>query len=182
MRLVSLELDNVRTIVHAEIPLHNGVSIFTGDIGTGKSSAVKGLEAALLGGERNQLGELLRWGTEKGRVRVAFERKYPCVLTRTLLRDASGHVRQGDIECKITKHGSVTRKVWSPTEAHARLFTKLLRFPVPYARRHDVFRHIFAVPQDAMRDVLDDGAKDRVAVMRRVFRVEQFNIAAENSG
>lgn len=174
-RLARLQLQNIGTFVQADIELRDGVTIIAGDIGVGKTMLLRGLTAALIGADRGQAAALLRWGTDKGRMAITLEHDgKPLSISRALNRDGAT-VNQNEV---LVNDGKP--RIMSPTVAHAKLFAKLLGFPVPYSARHDVYNHVFAVPQEGMRAVLDETSRNRVEVLRRVFGVEKFAVAADN--
>jgi DNA repair exonuclease SbcCD ATPase subunit len=174
-RLARLQLQNIGTFVQADVVLRDGVTIIAGDIGVGKTMLLRGLTAALIGADRGQAAALLRWGTDKGRMAITLEHDgKPLGISRALNRDGAT-VNQNEV---LVNDGKP--RIMSPTVAHAKLFAKLLGFPVPYSARHDVYNHVFAVPQEGMRAVLDETSRNRVEVLRRVFGVEKFAVAADN--
>jgi DNA repair exonuclease SbcCD ATPase subunit len=176
MRLTHLRATNFKTLVDFDIPLRPGVTVFTGDIGTGKSNAALALQVGLIGAERSEVRDILRWGATEGSVAVSFQGKHLNTLTRQFIRRGD-QVRQGEV--RLSSEGK-DATVWTTTEAHTALFRRLMGFYVPLPLAHSVFRTVLAVPQEAMRSVLDISAAQRLGVARQVLGLDKFTLAAMN--
>jgi len=94
--LRSLKLENVRSYKTATIAFPQGISLFEGDIGSGKSTILMAIEFALFGLGSQKGGSLLKTNESKGSVSLAFAvdgDEY--VVRRTLVRKG-GNVQQGE--------------------------------------------------------------------------------------
>ena len=91
MLLNSLIIDNIRSYEHEEVEFPRGISLFEGDIGSGKSTVLMAIEFALFGLGSQKAESLLAKKSESGTVILDFsvdDEKYE--IKRTLLRKNSG--------------------------------------------------------------------------------------------
>ena len=73
MILKSIKLENIRSYLNQEINFPKGSVLLSGDIGSGKSTILLGIEFALFGFNRNLSGRtLLRHGKNNGSVELCF--------------------------------------------------------------------------------------------------------------
>ena len=86
MRLISLRLWNIRSYEEATIEFGDGVNLFEGDIGSGKSSILLAVEFALFGLAEVTLASLLRHGEKEGGVELVFGVKDRTVKATRKLR------------------------------------------------------------------------------------------------
>nr|AIE93312.1 ATPase involved in DNA repair [uncultured marine thaumarchaeote AD1000_33_G09] len=70
MIIKQLTLENIRSHKSTEIEFVEGKTLIRGDIGSGKSSIMMSIEAALFG---KKLKQLIRKGKENGRIELTFE-------------------------------------------------------------------------------------------------------------
>ena len=71
MIIKQLELINIRSHESTKIEFAEGKTLVRGDIGSGKSSIMMSIEAALFGGSK----QLIRKGKENGTIILTFETK-----------------------------------------------------------------------------------------------------------
>ena len=68
MKIKKIILENIRSYEHQEITFPEGSVLLSGDIGTGKTSVLLGIEFALFGLQPGQKGSmLLRNGSDYGK-------------------------------------------------------------------------------------------------------------------
>src|SRR4030042_1974635 len=74
MKIKKIILDNIRSYEHQEIIFPEGSVLLSGDIGSGKTSVLLGIEFALFGLQPGQKGSaILRNGAQTGGVSIEFE-------------------------------------------------------------------------------------------------------------
>ncbi len=178
MLLNSLIIENIRSYIHEEILFPRGISLFEGDIGSGKSTILMAIEFALFGLGSQKAESLLAKKSESGYVILEFSvdgEKYE--IKRTLKRKSTG-VNQ-DPKNSWIKIGDSTEPL-SPSELKQRVL-QILKFnePTEATAVSKIFRYAIFTPQEAMKEVLDP--KNRLATIRRAFGVEDYSIAAENA-
>ncbi len=178
MLLNSLIIENIRSYTHEEILFPRGISLFEGDIGSGKSTILMAIEFALFGLGSQKAESLLAKKAESGYVILEFSvdgEKYE--IKRTLRRKNIG-VNQ-DPKNSWIKIGDSTEPL-SPSELKQRVL-QILKFnePTEATAVSRIFRYAIFTPQEAMKDVLDP--KNRLVTIRRAFGIEDYSIAAENA-
>ncbi|MCE9652560.1 MAG: SMC family ATPase, partial [Nitrosarchaeum sp.] len=178
MLLNSLVIDNIRSYTHEEILFPRGISLFEGDIGSGKSTILMAIEFALFGLGSQKAESLLAKKSESGYVILEFSvdgAKYE--IKRTLKRKSIG-VNQDPKNSWIKIGDSV--EPLSPSELKQRVL-QILKFnePTEATAVSRIFRYAIFTPQEAMKEVLDP--KNRLVTIRRAFGIEDYSIAAENA-
>lgn len=179
MIIKRITLSNVRSYASPEpIEIGPGVTLFEGDIGSGKSSILSAIEFALFG-----LGEmdgpyLLRHGARNGSVLLEFEvsgKDYK--VYRSLVRKRS-NVTQKD--GYIVEDGAKTE--YSVTEMKSRIL-KILSFnEIPRPKTSSlIFRYAVFTPQEMMKEVLFQPVERRLETLRRAFNIEDYSIVNNNA-
>ncbi len=173
-----LELTNIRSHGHSLIRFPEGKTLLEGDIGSGKSSVLMAIEFALFGLGSESGGSILKLGQDSGEVRMAFDvdaAHYE--VTRRLLRK-SGKVRQTD---GYLRTPSETLNL-SPSELKEKVL-EVLEFneaPDPKAQSW-IYRYAVYTPQEEMKNILTLAPEQRLQILRRAFRVEDYKTAATNA-
>lgn len=92
----SLIIRNIRSYERAKIEFPLGISLFEGDIGSGKSTILMAIEFALFGLGNQRGDSLLRKNTLKGSVILEFEieGKNGRIERRLLRKDTDSPVKQ----------------------------------------------------------------------------------------
>ena len=178
MILRSLKLENVRSYKTATIAFPPGISLFEGDIGSGKSTILMAIEFALFGLGSQKGGSLLKTNESKGSVSLAFQvdgDEY--VVRRTLVRKGST-VQQG--EGHLEGPDGVTG--FSPSELKERIL-EILEFNEPRDPRAQslIYRYAIFTPQEEMKEILALNAKERLQTLYKVLRIEDYKIARDNA-
>ena len=178
MLLNSIIIENIRSYTHEEIIFPRGISLFEGDIGSGKSTILMSIEFALFGLGSQKAESLLAKKSESGYVILEFSvdgAKYE--IKRTLKRK-SDRVNQ-DPKNSWIKTGDVTEPL-SPSELKQRVL-QILKFnePAEPTAVSRIFRYAIFTPQEAMKEVLD--SKNRLVTIRRAFGIEDYSIAETNA-
>jgi len=178
MKLRRLALRNIRSYKDAEIQFPDGISLFSGDIGTGKSTILYAIELALFGpaeGEtRKKKDFYLRGNEREGWVRLDLELDGKEIsFHRELTRTGSGR-------CKIMMDGGFTE--YAPTEMRRRALEILGYNEPPGARASSViYRYAVFTPQEEMKEILRMKEDDRIQTLRKAFRIEEYKTARENA-
>jgi exonuclease SbcC len=162
--------------IHLEIP--EGVVLFEGDIGSGKSTILYALEFALFGLSDMKGAHLLSEGRKEGRVSLTFESDGTEYTVERRLKARGAEIVQG--ECHITSNGE--RERLSPSDLKERIIS-ILGFNEPTHPRAEslVYRYAVFTPQEQMKEILTQNAEERLHVIRRVLGAQSYQIAAENS-
>ncbi|MDG6964080.1 MAG: hypothetical protein JRN16_01335 [Nitrososphaerota archaeon] len=178
MIIKELELTNIRSHGHSMIRFPLGRTLLEGDIGSGKSSVLVAMEFALFGLGSDSGTSVLRLGQDSGEVRMSFDvdgSEYE--VTRRLQRK-SGRVQQSD---GVLKMPGETLSL-SPSELKEKIL-EILEFneaPDPKAQSW-VYRYAVYTPQEEMKSILALASEQRLQILRRAFRVEDYKVAANNA-
>jgi exonuclease SbcC len=175
-----LHMENIRSFVNGQINFPLGISLFEGDVGSGKSTILMAIEFALFGLGNQKGDSLLRKKTKNGSVNFKFEvNGKKCEISRTLTRkEKGGSVRQG--KCLLIVNGSQFHL--SPTEIKEKVLD-ILNFNEPLNPRAQsiIFRYAIYTPQEEMRDILSQKVDSRLQTLRKAFGIEDYKIAGENA-
>ena len=179
MILNSVVIENIRSYSHEEVVFPRGISLFEGDIGSGKSTVLMAIEFALFGLGSQKAESLLSKKSESGYVILDFSvdgEKYE--IKRTLKRKNSG-VNQDPKNSWIKIEGETLPL--SPSELKQQVL-KILKFNEPADPKAEskIFRYAIFTPQEAMKEVLSDSGK-RLETIRKAFGIEDYSIAKSNS-
>ncbi len=178
MKLVSLHLNNIRSYKDERIDFRSGVTLFEGDIGSGKSSILNAVEFALFG-LGDQLGShLLRVGEKEGSVELTIEvndKEY--TFGRGLTKKKSNVTQD---QCYIVEDGVQTR--YNATDMKRRAL-QILDFKEPTSPRSQsvIYRYAVFTPQEQMREVIRQKPESRKETLRKALGVEEYSIAAGNA-
>ena len=179
MLLKGLKLDNIRSYGDegTSIDLLPGLTLFEGDIGSGKSTILSAIEFGLFGLGDVEAKHLLRHGAKKGRVEVKFEaagKEYS--VSRSLSKSGRGIQQE---ECSLV--GGGVSGSYSPSELKP-LVLEILGFnEKPDTKSTSrIFRYAVYTPQESMKEVLSMGEEQRLDTLRRAFGIERYSWAVAN--
>jgi len=178
MILKSLRLENIRSYTEQTVDFPMGITLFEGDIGSGKSTILMAIEFALFGLGSEKGGALLKAGAKKGLVTLCFEvdgKEYE--VCRSLQRKAKG-VQQAD--CSLKTEGTVLHL--SASELKEKVLDILAFNEPPDPKAGSViFRYAIFTPQEEMKAIIWMRADQRLQTLRKAFRIEDYRVALENS-
>jgi exonuclease SbcC len=179
MILNSIKLENIRSYHVEEIEFPRGITLFEGDIGSGKSSVLMGIEFALFGLGSQKADALLSKKEEQGSVTLRFSVDDDSYEIKRVLRRKGDSVSQDQKNCYL-KVGDVIEPL-APSELKQRVL-QILKFNEPADPRSEsrIFRYAFFTPQEEMKQILLDTNK-RLETIRKAFGVEDYKIVAENA-
>src|SRR5579883_2598131 len=181
MLIEKISLKNIRSYNGenpTEVEIPSGTVLFEGDIGSGKSTILYAIEFALFGLGDMPGNYILSEGADEGFVTLLFSaegKKYE--VHRGLKRRKNG-VSQDD--CYIVEEGRLERL--SPSDLKARII-EILRFNEPLNPRAGslIFRYAVFTPQEQMKEIVLRNADERLQILRRIFGVEDYKVAMDNS-
>ena len=179
MILKKIKIENIRSYGTAEIEIPEGIVLFEGDIGSGKSTILMCIEFVLFGLPAGGGKALLAKKKDSGSVTLNFEAggvEYQIARGLTSKNDA---VQQDSSRSYIIANRS--KQVLSPTDLKKRVMD-ILKFNEPVSARAEskIFRYAVFTPQEEMKSVLADADK-RLATIRKAFRIEDYIQAVENA-
>ncbi|MFH1608338.1 MAG: AAA family ATPase [archaeon] len=176
MQLKKITLNNIRSYQNQEIEFTSGSTLLSGDIGSGKTSILLGIEFALFGLQPGQRGaSLLRNGEDKGGVKIEFEvDERNIILERTLKK---GKTVSQDY-CAITIDDD--KKEISVTELKSKVL-ELLNYPKEFSKKQNLlYKFTVYTPQEEMKQIILQDAETRINTLRHVFGIDKYKKILEN--
>ncbi|MCC6013802.1 MAG: AAA family ATPase [Candidatus Verstraetearchaeota archaeon] len=179
MILRRLKLRNIRSYDQGEIYFPNGVILFEGDIGSGKSTILLATEFALFGLGNEKATSLLSLGKNEGEVELEFEvRGNKVKVHRSLVRVTKKNIRQEN--CWIEINGK--RYLLSPKEMKEKILEILgYNEPIDPKAKSIIFRYAIYTPQEEMKEILNKPSEERLQTIRKALRLEEYKIARDNA-
>ncbi len=179
MKIHKIILHNIRSYQYQEINFPVGTVLLSGEVGSGKSSILLGLDFALFGIQSGVLpgGSLLRNGTMNGYVEIIFEINYALVkVRRTLKRHGNSVVQDSGY---IDVNGQ--RDDLSPIEIKNRVLN-LLNYPEELVTKSKnlIYRYTVYTPQEEMKQILLGDQEYRLETLRRVFGIDKYKRIKDN--
>lgn len=178
MKLLRLEMENLRSYKSASVDFTQGVTLFEGDIGSGKSTLLYAIEFALFGLGEVKAAHMLRHGEEKAGVRLDFEvngSKY--AVGRTIEKKSRG-ASQGP--GWIEENGA--RRTLAPAEIKPAVL-EVLGFNEPADPKSTsvIYRYAVFTPQEEMKFILNQRPEERLQTLRKAFGIEDYKTAKDNA-
>ena len=136
------------------------------------------VEFALFGLGSDSGGSFLKLGAEEGEVRMVFDVDGSEYEVKRRLQRKSGKVQQVDGELRT----STETLVLSPTELKEKVL-EVLEFNEasdPKAQSW-IYRYAVYTPQEEMKSILSLAPDQRLQILRRAFRVEDYKTASNNA-
>ncbi len=177
MKINKISLNNIRSYENQEFSFNEGSTLLAGDIGSGKTSILLGIEFALFGLQPGQRGSaILRNGAVAGGVKINFEvdNKF-VIIERTLKRGKS--VSQD--YAAITVDGE--KEELAVTELKNRVLT-LLDYPKEFSKKQNIlYKFTVYTPQEEMKQIILQDSETRINTLRHVFGIDKYKKVIENS-
>ncbi len=176
MIIKKITLNNIRSYKNQEIIFPEGSTLLSGDIGSGKTSVLLGIEFALFGLQPGQRGTfLLRNGENSGGVVFEFEiGGKSVIIERTLKR---GKTVSQDY-CAITVEGE--KREFSVTELKDKVL-ELLNYPREFVKKQNIlYKFTVYIPQEEMKQIILEDPEARVNTLRHVFGIDKYKRILEN--
>ena len=176
MLLKKISLTNIRSYEYEEIDFSIGSTLLAGDIGSGKTSILLGIEFALFGLQPGQRGSsLLRNGEDNGSVVLEFEiDSKKIMIERTLKKKKT--ISQDS--CAITINDE--RKEMSVTELKNKVL-ELLSYPAEFSKKQNIlYKFTVYTPQEEMKQIILEDPETRINTLRHVFGIDKYKKILEN--
>ena len=178
MRITRVKLENFRSYKEADFSLPDGVILFEGDIGSGKSSILYAIEFALFGLGELKASHLLRHGADKASAEVFLEVNGSRVRVKRFIEKKNSRATQlpGVVEVDGVE------ATYSPAEMKPAIL-RILGFNEPGDPKSTsvIYRYAVFTPQEEMKAVLNEKPDNRLQTLRKVFGVEEYKNARDNA-
>jgi len=181
MLLREITIKNIRSYnddAETVVGFPEGVVLFEGDVGSGKSTILYAVEFALFGTAEVKGSFLLSDRKQSGHVRLKFsETGRELEVGRGLVRRKENVAQE---KCYIVEDGR--RTDMSPADLKERVIG-LMKFNEPSNPRAESLVYRFAVftPQEQMKEIVQKDPEERLRVLRRVLGISEYQLASENS-
>jgi len=177
MNLKKIILRNIRSYKEQEIEFTEGSTLLAGDIGSGKTSILLGIEFALFGLQPGQRGAaLLRNGENQGGVVLELEiEDKEIIIERSLKR---GKTVSQDY-CSIIIDGE--KRELSVTELK-NIVLELLNYPKEFSKKQNIlYKFTVYTPQEEMKQIILQDPGTRINTLRHVFGIDKYKRILENT-
>jgi exonuclease SbcC len=176
MIIKRIVLNNIRSYENGEISFKEGSTLLSGDIGSGKTSILLGIEFALFGFQPGQRGgSLLRNGAQTGSVLLEIDIDgQEVIIERSLKR---GKTITQDY-CAITIEG-VTKEI-AVTELKDKVL-EILNYPKEFSKKQNMlYKFTVYTPQEEMKAIILEDPEVRINTLRHVFGIDKYKKILEN--
>jgi len=180
MLFKKLKLENIRSFENLEIEFLKGSTLLVGNIGSGKTSVLLGLQFALFGLQPGQKGaSILRQGCDFARAVLELEIGTDNILLeRTIRRSSKGSVTQDSNV--ITVNGE--REELSTSEMKDRV-VRLLNYPKEFVKKSNLlYKFTVYTPQEEMKAIVQERPEVRLDTLRHIFGIDRYKRIKDNAG
>ena len=177
MQLKKITLNNIRSYKSQEVIFPENSTLLSGDIGSGKTSVLLGIEFGFFGLQPGQKGSsLLKNGADFGSVILEFEIDGNNVIVeRTLKRGKS--ISQDS--CSISVNGN--KKETSVMELKSAIL-EMLNYPKEFSKKQNLlYKFTVYTPQEEMKQIVMQDSETRTNTLRHIFGIDKYKVIIENS-
>ena len=176
MKLKKIILENIRSYKNQEVEFPEGSILLSGDIGSGKTSILLGIEFALFGLQPGQKGtSLLRNGESFGRVVMDFEVDEKTITVERVLKRGKSISQE---ECFFSVDGE--RKETSVMELKS-FILNLLSYPQEFSKKQNLlYKFTVYTPQEEMKQIILQDPETRINTLRHIFGIDRYKKILEN--
>jgi exonuclease SbcC len=177
MIIKKIKLENIRSYKNQEIEFPEGSILLSGDIGSGKTSVLLGIEFALFGLQPSQRGaSLLKNGEKQGRVILEFEIDEKAIIIERTLKRSKKSVSQDYSAITINDE----KMEASVTEIKNKVLN-LLDYPLEFSKKTNLlYKFTVYTPQEEMKNIITESADTRLNTLRHVFGIDKYKRIEEN--
>ncbi len=179
MLFKKLVLENIRSYKNVTIEFPRGSILLAGNIGSGKTSILLGLQFALFGLQPGQKGSsVLRQGADRAYACLDIEIDGEIIsLERELKRSGSGSITQ---DSSIITIGT-DRQELSTMEMKERVI-KLLNYPKEFTKKSNLlYKFTVYTPQEEMKAIIQEKPEIRLDTLRHLFGIADYKRIKENA-
>ncbi len=178
MIIKKITLKNIRSYENQTIEFPDGSTLLSGDIGSGKTTILLGIEFALFGLQPGQRGNaLLKNGEKEGSVSMEFEIDDSKVVVERNLKRGNKTITQDS--CSVTIDGD--RRELSVTELKDKIL-ELLSYPKEFSKKQNLlYKFTVYTPQEEMKQIILEDPETRTNTLRYVFGIDKYKKILENT-
>lgn len=177
MKIKKITLNNIRSYENQEVVFPDGSILLSGDIGSGKTSILLGIEFALFGLQPGQKGSsLLRNGKSSGGITFHFEINGKEIIIERNLKKSKTTSQD---TCYLTIDGSRTQL--SVMELKS-FILDLLNYPKEFSKKQNLlYKFTVYTPQEEMKQIIQEDPEFRINTLRHIFGIDKYKTILENS-
>lgn len=178
MRIKRLQLKNIRSYSELDLSFPEGSILLSGDIGSGKTSILLGLQFGLFGLQPGQKGSsLLKNGEESATVRLFLEIDGEEIMVeRTIKKSKNGSITQENNKILLN---NVEEKI-STSEMRSKIIS-LLGYPKEFTKKSDLlYKFTVYTPQEGMKEIISEKSDVRLDLLRHIFGIDRYKRIKEN--
>ena len=179
MLFKKLTLNNIRSYEDITIEFPKGSMLLAGNIGSGKTSILLGLQFALFGLQPGQKGSsILRQGTDNAYTCLDIEIDGEIVkLERTIKKSKSGSITQDSSTITIGEK----KEELSTMEMKERVIS-LLNYPKEFTKKSNLlYKFTVYTPQEEMKAIVQEKPEVRLNTLRHLFGIDRYKRIKENA-
>ncbi len=179
MKINKIILENIRSYKNEEVVFDKGITLLSGDIGSGKTTTLIAIEFALFGLIKGKVSSdsLLRHGTKHASVIVDFDINNKNIIIKRSLVKSGITIKQ--------EPGTLTvdgiEETLTPQELRARI-VDLLGYPSEFISKSPavIYRYTVYTPQEDMKLILFESSDSRLETIRKIFDIDKYKIIRNN--
>jgi DNA repair protein SbcC/Rad50 len=179
MLFKKLTIQNIRSYENLTIEFPKGSILLAGEIGSGKTSILLGLQFALFGLQPGQKGSsILRQGTDSAYACIEMEIEEEIItLERTIKKSKSGGITQ---DSNIITVGTI-REELSTSEMKDRVIN-LLQYPKEFIKKSNLlYKFTVYTPQEEMKSIILEKPEIRLDTLRHIFGIDRYKRIKDNA-
>jgi exonuclease SbcC len=179
MILKKLIMKNIRSYNDLELNFPDGSILLSGDIGSGKTSILLGVQFALFGLQPGQKGSsLIRAGESDALVHLEFEiDDKKIAVERTIKRSKNGSISQDSNIIEVNNK----REELSTSEAKNRII-EMLNYPKEFVKKSNLlYKYTIYTPQESMKEIVQESPEIRLDTLRHIFGIDRYKRIKDNS-
>lgn len=179
MIIKRIRLHNIRSYLDSSVILPQGKILFSGNIGSGKSTILLALEFALFGLQRGIFdgATLLRNGKKDGYVEVEFDVPDHNIIIKRNLKRSKDSVVQDSATLTIDDR----KKELTAMELKSFILEVLNYPPSLLTKKNLIYRYTVYTPQEEMKRILLEDDEDRLDTLRKVLSIDKYKKIITNS-
>lgn len=179
MKIKKILLENVRSHETSDVNLLNGISIFTGRTGSGKSSILMAIEYALFGAEAGVPNNaIMRRGKQNCKVELEFEEcgdEY--AIVRSLKKQGS-NITVDVNNMRILKNGKLLPLIGRSTDLNEQII-QILGYPSDIKPK-ELFEITSYTRQDEIRAIIELSTEKRQDYIDKILQLAKYKQTWEN--
>lgn len=176
MKLLSLELENIRSYNKLNLSFPSGSILFRGDMGSGKSTILMAIEFALFGSS-NLIKNLVSKKEQRGEIVLRFDVDgVECEIGRSIYKK-NNKPSQSSKESYIVVNGVKEPLAVSDLKLRVLEILGFNELVNPRANSR-VYRYAVYIPQEEIKSIVEN--KDREEIIRQAFGMEDYNTSIDN--